>query len=193
MTTSQSPICQPAFFQRKPTQVQAVQWPASVDPGDIPASVKFSEDVAVIFSWVNDNGGTMVWRDTGTDFFPVIVTDAGDIPISEGDWVVRLPGYAAPSVGEGRAAAMRRAEAISPSRFIAETGRDFAEDYQTQSRELAGKQKDFLKQIDKIAADAELQEKTMPASEIQATTERLGDVVNKGGSKGGIRDLRQGE
>lgn len=145
--------------------------------------MQFAENTGVIFSWVNDNGGTIVWRDTGTDFFPAIVTDAGDIPISEGDWIVRLPGYAAPPAAQGRAAAMRRAEAISPSRFIAETAKDFAEDYQTQSRELAGRQKDFLQQIDKIAADAELQEKTLPAAEIAATTERLGDVVNKGKGK----------
>jgi hypothetical protein len=172
----------PAFFQRNPLQVQAIQWPATVDPEDVAASARFAEDTATIFGWVTSHGGTIVWRDTGSDFFPAIVTDAGDIPVGDGDWIVRLP---------DRLDADGKPTGVT--RFIAETAADFGQDYQRQQRDLLAGQKNFLAQIDSYAKQAEKDEESMtPAERREAASvelHSLSDVVGKS-APGVIRDLR---
>lgn len=124
-----------------------------------------------------------MWRDTGEDFFPAVVTDAGDIRVDAGDWVVRLPDYAD-----------ENGKSTGETRFIVETARDFAQDYQKQQRDLLAGQKDFLAQIEKLGAQAEKDEESMtPAERREAASvemHRLGDVVNQGKPTGQIRDLR---
>lgn len=160
MSTSPSPTFQLAFFQRRPTQVQAIKWPDSVDDAFIAAA----------FDWVNSSGGRMVWRmstpeDPTEDPFPypVIVGADGDIPVNPGDHIVRMPS----------------------DRFIVELDADFQQDYQGQARELKGGQRDFLAEIDKIAKAAEASEAAMtPAERREASNvemQRLGDVA-KGGA-----------
>jgi len=185
VTTSPSPT--PQFFQRKPSQVQVMQWPVTpTDPEDTASGAIFAQATAAIFEWVNTNDGVIVWRDTGDDFFPAIVTGAGDIPVSAGDWIVRLPGYADPETGK----------IVGPSRFIAETAADFNEDYQHQARQMRGGL-DVMNQIKKIGQLAEVEEATMTPTErreaAQVDTQKLGNVVNRGGGirpAGKIRDLR---
>lgn len=160
-------------------QVQAIQWPAPVDPDDVAASAQFAEDTSVVFNWVGGLGGRIAWRDTGDDFYPAVITDAGDISVASGDWIVRLPDVMDQATGKSTGAV----------RFIVETARDFAQDYQKQQRDLLAGQKDFLKQAEELAKAAEIEEANLPPSERVATTERLGDVINKGGVKP-IRDLR---
>lgn len=172
-------------YQRKPIQVQSIQWPESVDPEDVAASAAFAENTAVIFTWVNSNGGRLLWRDTGDDFYPAVVTDAGDIPVADGDWIVRLPGYF-----------NEETKAHGPSRFIVETATDFAEDYQHQQRAMRGGI-DVMAQIKKVAQQAEVEEESMtPAERREAASvemHKLNEVAGTKPTPGKIRDLRNGD
>ncbi len=187
MTTSPSPTPSrtPAFFQRNPLQVQAIQWPATpADPEDVAAGATFAQDTAAVFSWIGSVGGTIVWRETTDDFYPAVVTDAGDIRIEDGDWIVRLPDKVDPATGKG----------TGVTRFIVETAADFAQDYQKQQRDLLAGQKNFLKQAEEYAKKAEVEEQSMtPAQRREAASvemHRLGDVVQSKPAQGAIRDLR---
>lgn len=170
MTTSPSPtLPSPQFFQRKPVQVQAMQWPTSLeDP-------QAQDVIGVIFNWVGEAGGSIVWRvspegtvDPGTgrpEMHAAIIDEwDGDVIIELGDWVVRTP--TAPD---------------EPVRFVVETAISFDKDYQAQTRELRGQQKDFLQQIDQIAKQAEIQEAAMTPMERREANnvelERLGNVA----------------
>lgn len=158
-----------------------MQWPPS--SSDTPA---YHDQVGAIFNWVSDSGGVIVMRPAPTAatittdaevaqdlrYQPTLVLDDDEIVIWPGDWIVRMPGYADPET----------AAPTPDSRFIVETARDFAEDYQTQARMLRGGL-DVMAQIKKVGEQAAREEDSMtPAQRREAATvnlHRLGDVAGK--------------
>jgi hypothetical protein len=187
MNTSPSPTnspnpSAPAFYQRKTTQVQAMQWPHK-DGNDWPG-----DTVAAIFNWVAEAGGRILWRtlpegsvDAATgapEMYPAIVDDeGGEVQVADGEWIVRLPGYTDPETKKP-----------SPvSRWIVETEADFGEDYTDQQRQRLAAQDDFLKQAERIAKRAEIDEASMtPAERREASSielHSLGNVIGRGGQQ----------
>lgn len=184
MSTSPSATCPPTpapqFHQRKPSQVQAFQWPETVDD-----SAQYHDTIGAIFNWVSDCGGVIVNRikpegtvsATGApEVQPTLVLDGDEIAIWPGDWIVRMPGYTDPDTGKP-----------SPvNRFCVETAVDFAEDYQTQARAMRGGL-DVMAQIQRTAELAEREEGAMtPAERREAssvTLDKLDNVAGKGGSR----------
>lgn len=181
MSTSPSATCPPTpapqFHQRKPSQVQAFQWPETADD-----SAQYHDTIGAIFNWVSDCGGIIVNRKTplsertkdldAPQTRPTLVVEGDEIAIWPGDWIVRMPGYTDPDTGKP-----------SPvNRFCVETAVDFAEDYQTQARAMRGGL-DVMAQIQRTADLAVMEEGAMtPAERREAssvTMDKLGNVAGR--------------
>lgn len=171
--TNSSTPGSPQFFQRKTTQVQAVPWPQKGPDGDWDG-----ETVAAIFNWVGQAGGRLVWRTDENDAtVPTMVNDDGEVPIADGEFIVRLPGFTDATTGKPSA----------ESRWIVETAQTFGEDYTDQQRQRLAAQTNFLVEAEKLAKRAEIEEDSMtPAQRREAANmdlHKLGSVVNKGGQQ----------